>query len=177
MFGTWILLFVFKLAGMGPMQHPDIQKEHGDITLKTQMRVQPLYLLGEPVTLVFELTNLSGRGIYFLKWYTPLEGVRAPVLVVERNGKPLSYNGLTAKRTKPSRSHFIHLSHLGTISESVDLSAYYDFSKPGEYKVRFVPRPLELGFSSDQVPDNTLSLAAEKLVCEDVSFKVQKPAK
>jgi len=98
----------------------------------------PTLRTGEPVKLRFTLINNTETDLYVLKWYTPLEGIAGEILRVQCDGQAVPYAGPLATRSNPSPDDYILL-HLGKpVSADVDLATVYDFSKAGEYTIRFM---------------------------------------
>jgi hypothetical protein len=92
---------------------------------------------GETVMLKFTLTNNSETGLYVLKWYTPLEGFGGEIFCVVRDGQPIPYKGPEAERGDPTPDAYVFVEAGASVSETIDLAAVYDFSKPGVYTVAF----------------------------------------
>src|SRR2546421_4413235 len=61
------------------------------------------------VFVIYKLINTEPSDIYVLKWGTPLEGLNSPALAVFRNGTELLYEGILAKRGKPSAEDYIKI--------------------------------------------------------------------
>jgi heat shock protein HslJ len=92
---------------------------------------------GEVVNVGFELTNISGEGLFVLKWFTPLEGLAGDIFSVQRDGEMLSYQGKLVKRGPPISEEYVWIDAGGSISAEVDLAEGYDFSQAGPYTLQF----------------------------------------
>ncbi len=93
---------------------------------------------GEAVNLRFTLINNTDTRLYVLKWYTPLEGIAGEIFRVERDGQVVPYEGILAYRGDPPADAYVLLDAGESVSATVDLAAAYDFSKAGEYTIRFL---------------------------------------
>lgn len=85
----------------------------------------------------FTLTNTSSEGLFFLKWFTPLEGLAGDVFLVQRDGVALDYRGKLAKRAAPTPEDYVWIDAGESISAEIDLVEGYDFSQAGQYTVQF----------------------------------------
>ena len=96
------------------------------------------YGQSEPVTLYFELTNVSENDFYILKWSTPLEGFRNNFLRVFHNNKTLRYKGILVKRGNPILKNYVFVPAGGSVKASLVLNEAYDFSQTGVYVLKLV---------------------------------------
>ena len=129
----------------------------------------------EPVIVKFTLQNNSDKAIYFLKWYTPLEGISGEIFRVERDGQLLPYEGILAKRAAPMPESYIHLDPGESVSAEVDLSSAYDFSQPGEYTIAFLsPRISHIAYSEKEMASSVDELHPVNISSKEVSVKIVK---
>jgi peptidyl-Lys metalloendopeptidase len=63
----------------------------------------------DDVVVTVTIRNTSNATRYLLKWQTPLTGVQAPLFDVTRDGLPVSYPGIQAKRPPPTAADVIAL--------------------------------------------------------------------
>jgi len=113
---------------------PEIRGYKLEATLKIREEIAH----GEAVSMQFSLFNRSDEELLVLKWYTPLEGMTGDILRVERDGKPVPYQGILAKRGVPQPSEYVSIEPGGSVSAEVDLTTDYDFSVPGNYTIEFL---------------------------------------
>ncbi|MFE1908947.1 M35 family metallopeptidase [Streptomyces gardneri] len=104
-------------------------------TFECALRMQPRYLLGEPITLSFEIRNAADESYRILTWDTPLLNSPLNFLSVSREGSELPYDGPLVKRGDPSEEEYIDLAPGESRSGEIDLSQLYAIQLPGEYTV------------------------------------------
>ena len=111
------------------------ESQESDLTAKIDV---PTSLdSGGIVMAIFTLTNTSSDGLFFLKWFTPLEGIAGDIFRVERDGAELPYRGKLVKRGPPISEDFVWLEAGESVSAEVDLAEGYDFSQAGQYTIQF----------------------------------------
>ncbi|WP_296949207.1 M35 family metallo-endopeptidase [uncultured Massilia sp.] len=92
----------------------------------------------DDVVVTVTMTNTTGATQYLLAWQTPFgREVEAPLFEVMRDGAPVPYLGIQAKRPAPRPSDYIALAPGASRSASVELSALYDMRAGGAYSVRW----------------------------------------
>jgi peptidyl-Lys metalloendopeptidase len=89
-----------------------------------------------PVEVTFTLTNTSGGALHVLKWHTPLEGFKADIFRVERDGQRVPYVGPLYKRGAPRPEDYVTLAPGESATASVDLTAGYATYDAGCYTVQ-----------------------------------------
>lgn len=83
------------------------------------------------------LENAGDETQSVLRRLTPFTSFNdGPAFVVERDGKPVAYQGRMVKYAPPSADDYLELAPGEARTVSVDLGALYDFSEPGVYTVR-----------------------------------------
>jgi len=106
-----------------------------------QVAVKPLRSnLGrtDDVMVTVTMTNATNAPQYLLAWQTPFgRAVEAPLFEVLRDGVPVPYLGIMAKRPVPGPSDYIVLAPGESRSASVELSSLYDMRVTGAYSVRW----------------------------------------
>ena len=85
------------------------------------------------VHLIF--TNSSDFPVKVLKWYIPTDGVEDPLFTITRDGEPVTYLGILAKRSGPTEKDYMTLLAGEILTLDVALSSYYDFSVSGNYSI------------------------------------------
>ena len=96
---------------------------------------------GEPVVIYFALVNLTDQELYLLNWLTPFEGSVGNIFQVVRDGQPVSFYGNLAARGNPTPDSYLKIEPQEAITTEVNLSAGYDFSRPGSYTIAFKSPP------------------------------------
>jgi hypothetical protein len=127
----------------------------------------------EPVTLKFTLQNHSDKALYFLKWYTPLEGISGKIFRVERDGQLIPYEGILAMRAAPTLESYIHLDPGESVSGEVDISNAYDFSQPGRYTVTYLsPNISHIAYSEAEMANTVDDLYPVNISSNEVSVEI-----
>lgn len=91
----------------------------------------------DELAVTFSLTNNGAESAFVLRWQTPLDGIEADILVVERDGKPVPYIGKLIKRPAPIPEDYVEIKAGETLSVTFDPSATYDMRAKGEYTIRY----------------------------------------
>ena len=85
----------------------------------------------------YALTNDTASTIHVLRYMTPVEGLTGNLFRVSQNGEPVAYAGPMYKRVAPRDEDYIALKPGDTLRADVDLTAYYDMRKGGQYEVSY----------------------------------------
>jgi hypothetical protein len=120
--------------------------------LRYRLSAQNSYIVGKQVVIKFTLENLSGREIWVLKWYTPLEGLKGRILKIFCESKEILYEGRMIKRSDPGTEDYVHLSPRGSVSADVDISSAYALPVCSEVKVSFIGNIQDVVFSGEPLP-------------------------
>ncbi|MFC0253154.1 M35 family metallo-endopeptidase [Massilia consociata] len=83
------------------------------------------------------LANHGSTPQFLLKWHTPVHGVQAPLFEVLRDGQPVRYLGIKAKRPAPGPGDYVRLEPGDAVSSTVELSALYEMNVTGSYQLRY----------------------------------------
>ncbi|MCD2515617.1 peptidase M35 [Massilia sp. G4R7] len=83
------------------------------------------------------LTNTGAAPQYVLKWHTPVEGLTAPLFDIQRDGLPVRYLGIKAKRAAPGPGDYLRLEPGAALASTVELSALYEMHVTGTYTLRY----------------------------------------
>ncbi|HEX4966059.1 MAG TPA: M35 family metallo-endopeptidase [Thermoanaerobaculia bacterium] len=81
--------------------------------------------------------NDSAEDVYLLRWQTALQGIEGNLFEVRVDGQPVPYTGRLYKRGTPQASDYIRIPAGGSRSADVELTQVYDFSRTGEYTLRY----------------------------------------
>jgi peptidyl-Lys metalloendopeptidase len=125
-------------------------------TLECGLSVPPSVRAGQPVEVLFRLTNRTTQPLFVLTWRTPLEGLLGNDFEVSRDGTGIPYQGPMVKRGNPRAEDYVTLAPGASVDALVELSLAYEMTQPGRYRIAFrgplmdvaekqaeVPRPLE----------------------------------
>lgn len=107
---------------------------------EVSVTLQPLrqnFARSDDVQVQVTLSNTGLAPQFILKWHTPVEGVEAPLFDVQRDGQPVRYLGIEAKRPAPSPNDYVRLEPGASITSIVELSALYEMNVTGAYTLRY----------------------------------------
>lgn len=125
-----------------------------------------------PLEITFKLTNGSGQTLHILKWHTPLEGFKADIFRVERDGQRVPYVGRLYKRGAPQPEDYVTLAPGESATASVDLAEGYATYAAGRYTAQLEGSV----FDADAAPlaerAAKPTLAAKALASNAVSFEL-----
>jgi len=138
----------FKCTGEQHMK----TRQPREVILEYSLKVEERYHVGREANLEFALKNMTGQTLWVLTWYTPLEGLKGNIFRVTREGEAVLYTGRMVKRANPSKKDYVCIGPGKSVSATVDLSHGYDLSKPGEYRVEFSGRILDMTFDEASLP-------------------------
>lgn len=108
-----------------------------DARLEATLGISQEVARGQAVQVRFTLTNHTQEELRVLRWYTPLEGFAGDIFDVERDGEPVPYRGILAKRSVPQPEEYVTIAPGESVSAEVDLAAGYDLATPGDYDVQY----------------------------------------
>lgn len=108
--------------------------------------------VGEPVEVLFKLTNRSDKPVWVLKWQTPLEGFLGTVFQITRDGEEVDYRGPMAKRAAPNADSYAAIAPGATVENRVEVTQAYDFQKPGTYRIAFRDALMDVATRKEDVP-------------------------
>lgn len=114
----------------------------------------------DDVTVEVTFTNTGATAQALLKWRLPFDEIEAPLFDVTRDGNPVRYLGVRAKRAAPLDADYLVLPPGAARSASVELSALYDMSVTGAYTVRYRAGAPDL-FGKPGAPARAGELASE----------------
>lgn len=92
-----------------------------------------MYAAGDQVEVI--VTNTSRETARVPKWQLPGGELQADLFRVSRDGHPVAYEGMLAKRGLPTAEDFAILRPGQSYRTLVDLASFYDMRKPGQYTV------------------------------------------
>ncbi len=123
-----------------------------DTKLECTLSVAPQVAAGEPVEVLFRLTNRTERPLYVLDWHTPLEGLRSNLFTVTRDGAEVPYEGPMMKRGAPSADDYVAIAPGASVEARVDVSLAYDFKPPGRYRLTFRDELMDVATEQAELP-------------------------
>ncbi|MEO6917444.1 MAG: M35 family metallo-endopeptidase [Collimonas sp.] len=86
---------------------------------------------------LYTISNTSAAPLHVLKWETPLSGVSGDIFSVALGGQPVRYVGRLVKRKPATDKDYITLKPNESRAVEVDLSAYYEMYRAGQYVVKY----------------------------------------
>jgi hypothetical protein len=107
---------------------------------------------GEPVEVVFRLSNPTPRPLYVLDWHTPLEGLLNDIFEVTRDGAEVPYTGPMLKRGPPQADDYVTVAPGASVEGRVEVSLAYDLRQPGRYRIAFRDRLMDVATEKSAVP-------------------------
>jgi peptidyl-Lys metalloendopeptidase len=90
----------------------------------------------ERIAVTYTITNDGPGPILVLRWDTPVDGIEANILHVERDGEPVPYVGKLVKRAVPQPDDYLELAPGESMTFTFDPSEAYDMSAAGRYTLR-----------------------------------------
>ncbi|ROQ30017.1 M35 family metallo-endopeptidase [Gallaecimonas pentaromativorans] len=91
-----------------------------------------------PTELTISFTNTGKKDVKILRWFTAEDGALADNLfTVTRDGKAVEYIGRHYKRPAPTAKDYVTIKAGQSLSQQLDLSAFYDMSQAGSYAVSY----------------------------------------
>lgn len=105
--------------------------------LTARLDADGFFGLAEAPVVTVTLANRGAADVYLVRWQTPLAGLDADLFEVTRDGEPVEYTGRLVKFARPTAEDYVRIPAGGALSARVDLAAAYDFTKRGEYSVRY----------------------------------------
>jgi peptidyl-Lys metalloendopeptidase len=94
------------------------------------------------------VTNTSRNTARVPKWQLPGSELQANLFRITRDGQPVAYEGMLAKRGLPAPSDFAILRPGQSYRTKVDLASFYDMRKTGQYTITLAS-PLQHASMSD----------------------------
>lgn len=140
--------------------------------LRCELRAEPTYAVGAPVTLRFALVNGGAAPLQVLRWYTPLEGVLGDIFEVRRDGRPASYVGPQVKRADPTAEEYLRLAPGERRETGFDLAWSYEVRGAGAYEVRFARGLADVAGEGEPVPRPRDAHRPHAVACGPVRFTV-----
>lgn len=141
--------------------------------LTAHLELSERLLIGEEINLKFTLMNESETPLYFLKWYTPLEGIGGEIFKVTRDGQAVPYEGILAYRSFPSADSYVLINPGESISAVVDLGTSFDFSEFGTYQIGFLsPRISHIALSEKEMAKINDDLGPVQILSNPVTLEI-----
>lgn len=170
-----LLLGMLGLLAACSAQEGEQMTRMSRYSLECVLETQERYVIGEPVELRFSLHNRSDRTLYVLTWYTPLEGLAGEIVRLMRDGDPVPYRGILAKRGNPTAEEYVEIQAGGTVSAVADLAEAYDLSRVGRYQVVFTSRLYDIVDRLSLVPRRRDRHQPHDVSCTIAVFEIVLP--
>ncbi|HEX6667734.1 MAG TPA: hemopexin repeat-containing protein [Solirubrobacterales bacterium] len=103
--------------------------------LEYSVSIAPTVVRGDPVVLLFELTNVGAEEYALLTWGTPFEDLALDFVEVRRGDTAIPYDGILIRRGEPVVESYRRVAPGETVAATVDLTAGFAFEQPGTYTV------------------------------------------
>ena len=132
--GGALLALALLCAVSIPAAAAPIPRQDG---LTARLDADGFFGLAEAPVVTVTLANRGAADVYLVRWQTPVAGLDANLFEVTRDGEPVEYTGRLVKFARPTAEDYVRIPAGGALSARVDLAAAYDFSKRGEYGVRY----------------------------------------
>lgn len=152
------LAFIVSSVGAAPKDGPTVSLS----------AAQPEFRADQEVVVDVTITNPTRHSVRILKWFTPVDGLEAPLFSVKLDGEPVAYYGAIYKRPAPTGADYLTLKSGDSITYPVNLGQYYDLSANGRYEISF----LVASYHLYDEKGNSFK-GAEVLASETVSLKVE----
>ncbi|GAB2841056.1 M35 family metallo-endopeptidase [Pseudoduganella ginsengisoli] len=91
----------------------------------------------DDVVVKVTMTNTTSQPQQILKWDTPFGDIEHSLFDVTRDGVPVPYEGMIAKRPAPAASDYFTIQPGKSHTVQIELSSMYNMSVTGEYKIRY----------------------------------------
>ena len=102
----------------------------------TSLSANPIYRLGAPILITFEIENATNDTYQLLTWATPLEGrLTGDCLTVKHDGELIPYDGKLVKRGDPPMDAYVLIGPNERLNSTVDISDAYAVDQVGDYTV------------------------------------------
>lgn len=120
------------------------------------------------------VTNTSQEDVKVLSWYLVQNAaLQNNAFDVTVDGEKVSYTGPIVKRPAPTADDYIQLAAGETITQTFDLSAYYDMTQAGTYSVQYDVDALGLIKDSSTARSKSKAADLQQLKSNNVSFWVE----
>jgi len=113
------------------------------------------------------ISNPTKHSVRILKWFTPSEGVQAPIFTVKLDGEPVAYTGAIYKRPAATGNDYLTVKSKESITYTVDLGNYYDLSNSGQYEIFYDAESFYLFTEKGNSSGNS-----DSLISESISLKI-----
>ncbi|MBZ4334264.1 protease [Corallococcus sp. AS-1-12] len=140
--------------------------------LECALSVPPKAKPGEPIEVLFKLTNRSESPVWVLKWQTPLEGILGTVFEVTRDGEEVPYQGPMVKRAAPNADSYTAIAPGASVENTVEVTQAWDFKKPGTYRITFRDALMDVATRKEDVPRPGGAYQSTPVTCAPVDVTV-----
>jgi hypothetical protein len=144
-------------------------------SLECTVSVPPRLKVGEPVPLLFKLTNRSAQPLFVLEWHTPLEGLLANVLEVTRDGAPVPYEGPMVKRGAPGADDYAAIASGASVEAEIDVSLAYNLKQPGTYRITPRANLMDVATQKEGLPRALDQFQERAIQCPTVETVIVAP--
>jgi hypothetical protein len=141
------LTFLIAMFGCNSKKAETAEKPGLDVEIKLN---QTEFKTDENILVSFSVKNNSEESKKFCIWQTPLEGkITANIFEIDHQGKVLEYRGMMIKRGEPQEKDSLSLAPKAFLEKDILINQSYDLKSPGQYRIRFLGRPINVLPNSD----------------------------
>lgn len=127
---------------------------------------------GQPVEVVFRLSNPGAKPLYVLDWHTPLEGLLNNIFDVTRDGTEIPYAGPMLKRGPPQADDYVTVAPGASVEGKVEVSLAYELKQPGRYRIAFKNRLWDVATEKSEAPHPTGEFREMQVKCAPLELIV-----
>lgn len=141
--------------------------------LQCHLEAKPTYRSGEPVEVLFRLTNFGTKPLWVLRWNTPFEGLIGDCFEIFRDGEVVFFEGKMIKRAMPEAWEYVSIPPGESREASVDLRAAYLVEGKGRYHLSFDTALFDVTDDESLVPRRLEEHQSFDPHCPEVVFEVR----
>ena len=145
------------------------------MTLDCALSAPATVKAGEPVEVVFRLSNPTSKPLHVLDWHTPLEGLLNDIFQVTRDGAEQPYQGPMMKRAAPQADDYVTLAPGASVEGRVDVSLGYEMRQPGRYTIAFRGRLMDVATRREDAPHPQGEFRETQVRCPEIQTTVIAP--
>jgi len=113
--------------------------------VKIDIQAPQTHIIGQALFVKYSITNISKYEIAVLKWFTPLEGLKADIFDIRSQGNyRFVYDGKMSKRGLATGDSYVRIGIGKTVSANVDITQCYFINSEDEIKISLKNHALEI---------------------------------
>ncbi len=142
-------------------------------TLHCDLETKPIFHVGEPVDVIFRLTNQGPKPLWVLRWNNPFEGLIGDCFDLYLGDDVVFFEGRMIKRGDPEAVEYEKIPPGESREAKVDLRAAYRVDKPGRYTLSFDTALFDVVDDESLVPRKLAEHQSFDPHCSEVVFEVR----